>query len=163
MYRTVAHAQDLAISRRAAQLADVYFDISGHNGFVPEIHQGLVNLPASRFLRPYDASRRRLEPLRMRHPFLADGREPESVYVDAAADPEKAIEIVATGKTSAPATCNATECVLVHRDAAPWFAPRLAERAKFGTKTWRFHRARNRMLIALVIAIVLSLSATGNS
>ncbi|MEO1583063.1 MAG: glutamate-5-semialdehyde dehydrogenase [Planctomycetota bacterium] len=52
------------------------------------------------------------------------------VYVDASADLDKAIEIVATGKTSAPATCNTTECVLVHERIAADFVPRLAERAE---------------------------------
>lgn len=51
------------------------------------------------------------------------------VYVDKSADLNKALEIVATGKTSAPATCNSTECVLVHADVAESFVPRLAERA----------------------------------
>ncbi|MEM9165568.1 MAG: glutamate-5-semialdehyde dehydrogenase [Planctomycetota bacterium] len=51
------------------------------------------------------------------------------VYVDRDADLDTAIEIVATGKTSAPATCNTTECVLVHRDIARDFLPKLAERA----------------------------------
>lgn len=49
-------------------------------------------------------------------------------YVDRAADLGMALEIVATGKASAPATCNATECVLVHRDVAGAFIPALAER-----------------------------------
>ncbi len=52
------------------------------------------------------------------------------VYIDASADLGKAIEIVATGKTSAPATCNATECVLVHESVAEAFVPRLAARAE---------------------------------
>jgi len=51
------------------------------------------------------------------------------VFVDKGADLEKALEIVATGKTSAPATCNTTECVLVHKDVAEAFLPRLIERA----------------------------------
>ena len=51
------------------------------------------------------------------------------VYVDEHADLDKALEIVATGKTSAPATCNATECVLIHEAVAKEFVPRLAERA----------------------------------
>lgn len=51
------------------------------------------------------------------------------VFVDAGADLDKALEIVATGKTSAPATCNTTECVLVHADVAKAFIPRLVERA----------------------------------
>lgn len=52
------------------------------------------------------------------------------VYVDASADLDKAVEIVATGKASAPATCNATECVLVHRGVADEFVPRLVERVE---------------------------------
>lgn len=50
-------------------------------------------------------------------------------YVDAHADLAMALEVVATGKTSAPATCNATECVLVHEAVAPRFVPALIERA----------------------------------
>ncbi len=51
------------------------------------------------------------------------------VYVDERADLGKALEIVATGKTSAPATCNSTECVLIHESVADAFLPRLRERA----------------------------------
>ncbi len=51
------------------------------------------------------------------------------VFVDKAADLDEALEIVATGKTSSPATCNTTECVLVHKDVADEFVPRLIERA----------------------------------
>ncbi len=47
------------------------------------------------------------------------------VYVDADADLEQALEISVTGKTSAPATCNATEAVLVHEDVAAKFLPNL--------------------------------------
>jgi glutamate-5-semialdehyde dehydrogenase len=50
------------------------------------------------------------------------------IYVDESADIDKAIEICATAKTSAPATCNAAECILVHRDAAEAFVPRMLER-----------------------------------
>lgn len=49
-------------------------------------------------------------------------------YVDADADLDMALEIVATAKTSAPATCNALECALVHQRVAREFLPRLAER-----------------------------------
>lgn len=47
------------------------------------------------------------------------------VYVDAAADLDIAERICLTAKTSAPATCNALECVLVHKDIADVFVPRL--------------------------------------
>ena len=50
------------------------------------------------------------------------------LYVDRDADLERALEIAVTGKTSAPATCNATEAVLVHGDLAPHFLPRLVAR-----------------------------------
>ncbi len=50
------------------------------------------------------------------------------IYVDAAADVEMAVEICATAKTSAPATCNALECVLVHRDIAAAFIPPMLAR-----------------------------------
>ncbi len=50
------------------------------------------------------------------------------IYVDAAADVEMAVNICATAKTSAPATCNALECVLVHRDIAAAFIPKMLAR-----------------------------------
>ncbi len=50
------------------------------------------------------------------------------VYIDDSADIDKAIEICVNGKTSAPATCNATECVLVHKEIAAELIPRLVAR-----------------------------------
>ncbi len=50
------------------------------------------------------------------------------IYVDAAADPARAIEICATAKTSAPSACNAVETILVHQAAAPNFIPQLVAR-----------------------------------
>lgn len=47
------------------------------------------------------------------------------VYVDETADSARALEICLTGKTSAPAACNAVECVLVHRNIADRFVPEL--------------------------------------
>jgi len=47
------------------------------------------------------------------------------VYVDADANLERALEISVTGKASAPATCNATEAVLVHEEVAATFLPDL--------------------------------------
>ncbi|MDP1661471.1 MAG: glutamate-5-semialdehyde dehydrogenase [Phycisphaerales bacterium] len=48
------------------------------------------------------------------------------IYVDGAADLERAVEVCVTAKTSAPATCNAAECILVDRAVAVEFVPVLA-------------------------------------
>jgi hypothetical protein len=39
---------------RAHRLLDAYVNISGHNTYTPENTNGIMNLPASRFLRPYN-------------------------------------------------------------------------------------------------------------
>ncbi len=49
------------------------------------------------------------------------------LYVHEAADLDKALALSINGKTSAPATCNALECVLVDQAIAEAFAPRLLE------------------------------------
>ena len=50
------------------------------------------------------------------------------IYVDAAADLEKALSIVENAKCSRPSVCNAAEVCLVHRDIAAAFLPRLRAR-----------------------------------
>jgi glutamate-5-semialdehyde dehydrogenase len=50
------------------------------------------------------------------------------IFVDASAEPAVALEVCATAKTSAPGTCNAVECVLVHAALAPVFVPQLVDR-----------------------------------
>jgi glutamate-5-semialdehyde dehydrogenase len=45
------------------------------------------------------------------------------LYVDAAADVEKAVAIAIDAKTSYPSACNAIETLLVHRAIAPTFLP----------------------------------------
>ena len=45
------------------------------------------------------------------------------IYVDATAELETAVAVVVDGKTQYPAVCNATETLLVHRDAAPALLP----------------------------------------
>jgi glutamate-5-semialdehyde dehydrogenase len=47
------------------------------------------------------------------------------VYVDAGADLDMAHDIVVNAKTQRPGVCNAAETLLVHRDAAPDFLPRV--------------------------------------
>ncbi len=49
------------------------------------------------------------------------------VYVDATADLEQALAIVMNAKTQRPGVCNAAESLLVHRDVAPRFVPRILE------------------------------------
>lgn len=48
-------------------------------------------------------------------------------YVDKDADPGMAVDIVLNGKTQRPGVCNALETLLVHRDIAGSFLPKLAE------------------------------------
>ena len=49
------------------------------------------------------------------------------VYVDAAADLDKALAIVVNAKTHRPSVCNAAESLLVHADVAEAFLPRVVE------------------------------------
>ncbi|RRD71239.1 MULTISPECIES: glutamate-5-semialdehyde dehydrogenase [unclassified Desulfovibrio] len=49
-------------------------------------------------------------------------------FVDADADPDQALEIVFNGKVQRPGVCNALECLLVHKDCAPAFLPRVGEK-----------------------------------
>lgn len=56
-------------------------------------------------------------------PFVIDGDGNCHVYVDAAADLDKALRIVVNAKTSRPSVCNAAEKLLVHRGAAAAFLP----------------------------------------
>lgn len=52
------------------------------------------------------------------------------IYVDAAADLRKALDIVDNAKTSRPSVCNAAEVCLVHSGVAEAFLPPLAERLR---------------------------------
>jgi glutamate-5-semialdehyde dehydrogenase len=47
-------------------------------------------------------------------------------YVDRDADAAKAVAITVNGKVQRPAVCNATETLLIHRDAAPRLLPPIA-------------------------------------
>ncbi len=59
-------------------------------------------------------------------PYVLDGAGNCHVYVDASADMDMAVAIVANGKTQRPSVCNATESIVVHRDIAGKFLPVLA-------------------------------------
>lgn len=50
------------------------------------------------------------------------------IYVDAAADQAKALDIIENAKCSRPGVCNAVEKVLVHKTIAAEFLPKLDER-----------------------------------
>ena len=56
-------------------------------------------------------------------PFIIDGDGNCHVYVDAAADPEKATAIVLNAKVQRPSVCNAAETLVVHAAIAPRWLP----------------------------------------
>ena len=61
-----------------------------------------------------------------RVPFVLDGDGNCHVYVDASADVEQAVRIVANAKTSRPGVCNAAETVLVNEAVAAEFLAALS-------------------------------------
>ncbi len=50
------------------------------------------------------------------------------IFVDASADQDKALNIIENAKTSRPSVCNAEEVLLVHKDIAEVFLPKLQKR-----------------------------------
>jgi glutamate-5-semialdehyde dehydrogenase len=59
-------------------------------------------------------------------PVIIDGDGNCHVYVDAAADPDRAASIVMNAKTQRTSVCNAAESLVVHGAIAPTFLPRIA-------------------------------------
>ena len=59
-------------------------------------------------------------------PYVIDGDGNCHVYVDAAANLDRALDIVLNAKTQRPSVCNAAESLLVHRAVADGFLPRVA-------------------------------------
>jgi glutamate-5-semialdehyde dehydrogenase len=59
-------------------------------------------------------------------PFVLDGSGNCHIYVDAHADLSMAESIVVNAKTQRPGVCNSAETVLVHREVADRFLPRMA-------------------------------------
>src|SRR2546427_680790 len=57
-------------------------------------------------------------------PYVIDGDGNCHVYVDAAADLDRALDIVLNAKTQRPSVCNAAESLLVHAAVADAFLPR---------------------------------------
>lgn len=64
LYRAASHYQE-SLLRRCARLADAYVDISGDNSFLPEQTDGLLTMPSSRFLRPYEPGLRMINSLKL--------------------------------------------------------------------------------------------------
>lgn len=61
-------------------------------------------------------------------PVIQTGEGNCSVYVDASADVDMAVNIADNGKTQRPSVCNAIENILVHEDIAEKFLPALQKR-----------------------------------
>lgn len=72
-YRGNLSSEKGSLITRILHLADAYFNISGHNAYSLDnlSHDYCVNIPSSRFLRPYSSSLKFLEPLRF-HRILSD-------------------------------------------------------------------------------------------
>jgi glutamate-5-semialdehyde dehydrogenase len=62
-----------------------------------------------------------------RIPVLGHAEGVCHIYVDRAADEALALRVIEDAKTDYPAACNAVETVLVHRELAAEFLPKLAE------------------------------------
>jgi glutamate-5-semialdehyde dehydrogenase len=60
-------------------------------------------------------------------PYVIDGDGNCHVYIDVAADLDRAVDIVVNAKTQRPGVCNAAESLLVHTAIAGTFLPRVAE------------------------------------
>ena len=60
-------------------------------------------------------------------PVIETGTGIVHVYVDKDADEDKALSIINNAKTSRPSVCNAMEVLLVHKDKAASFLPRLEQ------------------------------------
>ena len=67
-----------------------------------------------------------------RIPVIETGAGNCHVFVDKAADLDKALTVAVNAKCQRPSVCNAAECLLVHRDVAAAFLPRFFE----ATRAW---------------------------
>lgn len=65
MYKASSYDRQQQHICRVMRGLDSYINISGSNGFIPSNVQGLINIPSSRFLRPFSYRLRHLEPMRI--------------------------------------------------------------------------------------------------
>src|SRR5258708_38323292 len=72
-----------------------------------------------------------------RVPVLGHGEGICHVYVDRAADIEKALRITLDSKGQYPAACNAAETLLIHQDVATEFWPRAYSKLRDPGVEWR--------------------------
>lgn len=64
MYRPSSQRGETLL-KRGVRLADAYLNLTGANGALPASGNGMVDVPSSRFLRPWSARLAPLEPLRL--------------------------------------------------------------------------------------------------
>lgn len=63
-------------------------------------------------------------------PVIEHGGGNCHTYIDKSADLEMALKVTFNAKVQNPSVCNATECLLVHKDIAPVFLPEMANQLK---------------------------------
>lgn len=61
-------------------------------------------------------------------PVIETGSGVCHLYIDETADIEKAVNVAENAKIQRPSVCNAIECILVNKNAAEKFLPKMAER-----------------------------------
>lgn len=81
-----------------------------------------------------------------RMPIIKNDRGLCHTYVSEDADLEMAVRIVTNAKTHRPGVCNSLETVLVHRNVAAQFLPRLYEATAHVNLAWRVDAASRALL-----------------
>jgi glutamate-5-semialdehyde dehydrogenase len=76
-----------------------------------------------------------------RIPVITGGIGICHIFVDTTANTEKALPVIHNSKTQRPSVCNALDTVLVHRDVAANFLPRLVEYLAPAGVTFRAHES----------------------
>ena len=70
-------------------------------------------------------------------PVITGGVGVCHLFVDSSADLEKSIDVIDNAKTQRPSVCNALDTLLVHREIAPLFLPKIVSRLKDKGVTFR--------------------------